>query len=773
MYSYSFDIETGGLILNSTPTIFSKEPRPVYSSEMNLLGFNEFWDYDHQDDIPYMWCESNVYWYKGQAIAKIKGGDLYHAPILSPYLDDNGRVLFGKDTSVKLSPIDINGMNEKNKELLSVMEETTVKMIVKEYEKFKDKLDIFHVAFSGGKDSAVLLDLVKKALPKGSFVVIFGDTGMEFPDTYKAVELTKEQCEKDGTPFYIARSHFNPEDSWKVFGPPARVLRWCCSVHKSTPQTLKMRKITGKNNYIGLDFVGVRKEESLARSKYDYENFGKKQKGQFSFNPILDWTSAEVWLYMFLNKIYVNEAYKKGNSRAGCLFCPMGGGKNDYIQFSSYKQNVGVYIDLIKSMNARNAGDVDALCSYVCNGGWNARKNGRDLTIGANKYSEDIKGDKLLIKVNNPSTNWQEWIKTLGRVPFFYEVKDDGNTVVVTCNTSAIKEFPKEVKKFKQVFKKAAYCQGCRVCETNCRNGCISFDGGLSISNCVHCGQCHDLDDGCLLYHSIKKSKGDGNMRKGSINSFANHAPKPDWIQEFFDMGNDYWAEGNNSLGPNQVPMFKKFLRESGLIDQKNNTSSMFDIVSSFGWQSNTTWGLILANLSYNTQCRWYIENMDVGMYYERARISDMLVLDGVKKDDATSIINAFKRLVELPLGQVVNWGYVEEKGRQIESLSRQKCHIEDNRIYLYSLLKFAEECNIEGREMHLSYLLDDDIDKNGVSPAKIFGVFDEEEWKSILLGLTSAYPDFINATFTNDLKTITLKDKTSADVLNLFREDM
>lgn len=46
-------------------------------------------------------------------------------------------------------------------------------------------------------------------------------------------------------------------------------------------------------------------------------------------------------------------------------------------------------------------------------------KNGRDLTIAANKYSEDIKGDKLLIKVNNPSTNWQEWIKTLGGVPFF------------------------------------------------------------------------------------------------------------------------------------------------------------------------------------------------------------------------------------------------------------------------------------------------------------------------------------------------------------------
>lgn len=69
---------------------------------------------------------------------------------------------------------------------------------------------------------------------------------MEFPDTYAAVAYTRQQCEKDGTPFYAAKSHFNPEESWKLFGPPARVLRWCCSVHKSTPQTIKMREITGK-----------------------------------------------------------------------------------------------------------------------------------------------------------------------------------------------------------------------------------------------------------------------------------------------------------------------------------------------------------------------------------------------------------------------------------------------------------------------------------------------------------------------------------------------
>lgn len=774
MYSYTFDEETGGILLNSSPTGFSKEPRPVYASEMDLLGFSAYWDYEHQNDIPYMWAESNAYWYKAQIIARIKGGDLYHVPILTPVLEDDGNMLFGRESGYRLQPMDIPLMCEKNKELLSTLEKTTVQKIVRVYEKYKDKLDIFHVAFSGGKDSAVLLDLVKKALPKDSFVAIFGDTGMEFPDTYKAVDYAEAQCAAEDPPiaFYRARSHFEPAESWKLFGPPARVLRWCCSVHKSTPQTLKMREITGKDNYTGMDFVGVRREESLARSTYEYENFGKKQKGQYSHNPILEWTSAEVWLYIYANNIYINEAYKKGNSRAGCLFCPMGGGRNDYIQYKSYPDEVGKFIELIKSMNARNKGDNLALCSYLSNGGWNARKNGRDLTISSEHYKDEIKDGKLIITVKQPHTNWQEWIKTAGPLPFDYKVINDDKGYKVICDATIIKESPKEVKKFKQVFKKAAHCLSCKVCETNCRNGCISFNGKLSIDNCIHCGQCHEIDDGCLAYHSLRLSKGEGNMKTSSINSFANHAPKNDWIQVFFDLGDEFWDENPLGLGPNQLPMFKRFLRECGIIDKKNKANDLFTILQRYGWRDNVTWGVMTVNLSYNTQFRWYIQNMDIGIY-KRYRISDMLVLAGVSKDDATSIINAFKRFVDLPLGTVLNWGYIEEKGRQIDALCRTKCIIDDNRVILYALYKFVEKCNLEDREFHLSYLLDDEVERDGLSPARMFGIYDEEEWKSILLGLSSRYPEFINATFTNDLKTISLKDKTSNGVLELFREEL
>ena len=60
----------------------------------------------------------------------------------------------------------------------------------------------------------------------------------------------------------------------------------------------------------------------------------------------------------------INKAYKKGNSRAGCLFCPMGGGKGDYIQRKSYPEEIQVYIDMIKEMNARNKGDEVGLTIY-------------------------------------------------------------------------------------------------------------------------------------------------------------------------------------------------------------------------------------------------------------------------------------------------------------------------------------------------------------------------------------------------------------------------
>lgn len=159
------------------------------------------------------------------------------------------------------------------------------------------------------------------------------------------------------------------------------------------------------------------------------------------------------------------------------------------------------------------------------------------------------------------------------------------------------------------------------------------------------------------------------------------------------------------------------------------------------------------------------------GTIYQRDTVSDLLINDGVKKNDATSIINAFKRFCELPLGTVLNWGAVYENGRQIDSLYRNKCAIVDNRVILYSLLLFVENCD-ENKEFTLSWLMDELVDRNGVSPSKVFGL-DYEEMKSALMGLSQKYPDFIIASFTNDLDKISILQKKSEDVISLFEEEM
>lgn len=756
MYSYTYDRETGGILLNSSPTGFSKEPRPVYATELDVLGFDKYWKYDKQTDLPYMWAEANTYWYRGVYVAKLKGGNLYTAPEIIIPAEESGNPIRPEPNGNFLRPVNVPAMVAANHDILQIIEHTTVKKILAIYEKYKRRLDLFHVAFSGGKDSAVLLDLVKKALPKGSFVVVFGDTGMEFPDTYDVVTKTRELCEQEEIPFYTARSHLDPERSWKLFGPPSRVLRWCCSVHKSTPQTLKLREITGTDDYKGLAFVGVRAHESATRAEYEYENYGKKQKGQYSHNSILEWTSAEIWLYIYANNILVNEAYKKGNSRVGCLFCPMSVKKADYIKYAIYPDEINMYVDLIKKSNGRNYG----ASSYITEGGWVSRRSGRDLIDNVMNYSETLKDGVLTITVTNPKSDWQEWLKTLrgfGEIP--YTVKKHTNGYTVQLPEEYIKANPTFGKLFKQVFHKSASCVQCGVCETNCNLGHLKIKGGLRILDCKHCLKCHDIEDGCLAYNSLRIPKEEKTM---SINCFDSVLPKKDWFVRFFENKNDFWIA--HGLGPNQVKTFKRFLKDAGLTE-KNNFSQLAELINRIGWDGEAAWGILLINLvADNPQLRWYVTSFEIGRSYPRDTVISMLLESNNSKNVVKFVYNAFEKLTELPLGTVLNFGYVTDEG----DLVRTRCSVSDPRVILYGLFKFAEKCN-DFKEFNLATLLNDSIDRDGVSPTRIFGL-DRDDMTPLLLGLSARYPEFITASFTHDLEKITLsKEKTSSDVLELF----
>ena len=764
LYAYTYDVETGGILLNDSTPLFSKEPRPVYAQELDILGINSKWRYQNQNEIPYMWAEAGTYYYRGAIIFRVKGGSLCERPEVIVNMQETREG--GKEKSIPvvplgttLLPMDMESMLKKNRDLLSAVEQVTLKKIYHYYKRYKNKnIDCFHVAFSGGKDSIVLLDLVKRALPRTEFKVLFGDTGMEFPDTYKVVDIIEKQCKEEGIEFKRAKSHFRPEDSWRIFGPPSKVLRWCCSVHKAAPQTLKIRDLLQKNDYVGVDFVGVRAFESLTRSEYDFENFGKKQKGQYSHNSILDWSSAEIWLYIYTHKLPINEAYKKGNARAGCLLCPMGGGKSDFFRQASYPREIAVYTDLI-----RETIDDKNIESYISNGGWAMRKNGRDIAGNKSHYQEETVGKELWITITDPATDWREWMKTIDALPFLYTVEQTADGYIFKIPSWADKST--EVKRFKQVLHKAAYCTGCRVCEVNCRNGCISFENGLHIEGCVQCGQCHAIDDGCLLYHSLQLPKNGGHVMR-SINTFADHAPKYEWLENFFTYKDSFFKE--NSLGPMQISMFKRFLSDASLAS-KNTCTEFAEKISGIGWETQEAWGLILIQLAYNNpQIKWYIDNMPIEEVLPRAYVETKLTGEGISEKDAKSIVKAFGRLCKLPLGTKLHFGSVMEQKRQIAFLCRHKTTLADARVVLYALYRFAEACG-NYYQFTLSRLLDDTIESAGISPVKIFGL-DRDDMTPILQGLSAKYEDFIDATFTHDLDKITLReDKSAADVLKLF----
>ena len=781
MYSYSWDIETGGFLLNSTPMQFSKEPRPVYSRELDILGFDKYWNYDKDDSVPLMWAEANNYIYKGRLVAQTKGGTLFTAPVIK-------LIESPEPEGVKLSPVNIDLMVSKNEKLFEGFVSDTIKGAYNTYLSYKKKVDIFHVSYSGGKDSEVALDIVQRALPHDSFVVIFGDTGMEFPDTYKSVEIAKAKCKKEGIRFYVAKSHLKPIDSWKKFGPPAATIRWCCSVHKTTPQLLLIKDIVGKNAVTEMAFVGVRADESVRRSGYDYISYGTKHKGQYSCNPILTWSSAEVYLYIYANKLHLNEAYKRGNTRAGCLVCPMSANKNDYLNNLCYNESTQPLLDIIHDLDVADKGKEDRIRSYIENNGWKARKNGRDLSIAPKDYYESIIGSNLVITFKDANNDWFQWLKTVGT----YVIDESKGKVTIDTsdgqyyvdvvklqegylristyndNTPSRTLF---LKKLRIVCRKSHYCVSCHVCMANCKYGNLHFDeeGKLTISDkCIKCGKCLDIDTGCYVYKSLWLSKGLGNMnKKKSIDCYAAHGPKIEWFQEYVKLGNNFKIE--NSLGNNQVPAFNRFLRDSGVIIGDTETK-LGVMLRDSNLEDNNIWALMLANLAYTPEVGWYISQFGFNeMIAQSSIVNTLSTTEGVSASALKSIPAALKRIAALPL-KYVGFGFTEKSGKEDggAKFTRTPWFTPSPEVILYSLYKFAEACD-GYYQFTMSRLYDSNVESDGVSPVRIFGI-EEEEMKKILKGLSINHPDFISVTFTLDLDNINLReDKTAHDVLDLF----
>lgn len=771
MYSYEWDSSTGGYVLTPTPLIFSKEPRPVYYKELDILGFDKHWKYDKNDCFPYMWAEANNYFYRGRLVAKVKGGSCYTAPEIVLIEDP-------EPNSFPLRFVDIPAMVEKNGNIIEQLAQDTIKKIYNTFVEYQKKVDVFYVAFSGGKDSVVTLDLVQRALPHNSFKVLFGDTGMEFPDTYKTVEEVKKVCAEGEIEFLTSGSQYEPDYTWSKFGPPATVHRWCCSVHKTSPQIIVLRDALGKPDFTGMAFIGVRASESLSRSEYDYVSLGEKHKGQYSCNPILEWNSAELYAYIYLRQLYLNEAYKKGNRRAGCLVCPRAAERNEYMARICYPAQFNALMDKVRDMYSHNFRTEDKLEEFIRNGGWKARKNGRDLPLKID-YKEKSDAHFFQITVDSPKTDWREWIKTIGVIkndssPYIidfrgseyqFEVVETNDCLKVRYDIALAKKAPLFTKLLKNVFRKTACCIGCKECEADCHKGMIHMhDGKVTIAEgCVHCSQCHKVDKGCLIYKSLELPRGGTKMGKTqSLNCFSHHAPKLDWMEQYFTFKNEF--KEKNTLGSQMFSFFKRFLKDADLLDD-NGFTRFAEIISDIGLDENLSWALMLANLAYNPQIGWYICNISFGETMSKEYVCSMLVDSGADEKWVNDVWSSLARILDLPFSHVGLGEMVKEKNKAV-ALYRTGWQVPDERVILYSLYQFSEKCG-NFKQFTLTRLLDTSIESDGISPTQIFGL-NRDTMEKVLNGLTFNYPDLIEARFTLGLDNITLKSNKSAEeILN------
>ncbi|MBL4935575.1 phosphoadenosine phosphosulfate reductase family protein [Clostridium sp. YIM B02515] len=413
------------------------------------------------------------------------------------------------------------------------------------------KFDETFVSFSGGKDSTVVSDLVTRALGTQKVLHIFGDTTLEFPHTMEYADRFHKNNPK--IPFLSARNkEKNFYDMCEVIGPPSRVMRWCCIVFKTGAITRRI-DTTFKNKKRVLTFYGIRRSESVSRSKYDKVSQSPKITKQHVVSPIIDWYDFDIWLYILSRNIDFNYAYRLGYSRVGCWCCPNNSKWSQYLSSIYMPDEYEKWRKLLINF-AKKVGKPDAEV-YVDEGKWKARQGGNGLSISRSTFVEFkpcvTASDSFNYELNKPITEeLYEFFKPFGWLNFDMGNKRLGqvyvndrsnnpvlilegrlgekNLKVTIINTKILGS--KSLRDVKQKvdcqITKYQMCLGCLACESVCKHDAISVKKAahknenigkndneyykINDDKCKRCGECiNHFDGGCYMRKVLITKRGE------------------------------------------------------------------------------------------------------------------------------------------------------------------------------------------------------------------------------------------------------------------------
>ena len=227
------------------------------------------------------------------------------------------------------------------------------------YEHWKGQV---YVSFSGGKDSTVLLHLVRSMYP--GTPAVFVDTGLEYPEIRNFVKQTenvtwlkpkktfRQVLEQYGYPVIskqvsmgISRHHntkseaqktlrlmggLNPSSGKKqapsvskkyhyLVDAPFRCSEQCCRVLKKDPFNSYSREtarvgISGTMAY----------ESSVRKMNYLKNGCNAFDTKTPRSTPLSFWLEEDIWAYLKENNVPYSKIYDMGETRTGCMFCMFG-----------------------------------------------------------------------------------------------------------------------------------------------------------------------------------------------------------------------------------------------------------------------------------------------------------------------------------------------------------------------------------------------------------------------------------------------------------------
>ena len=179
------------------------------------------------------------------------------------------------------------------------------------------QFDNIAISFSGAED-VVLIDM---ALKIRKDIQIFSlDTGRLHPETYQFIEQVRKHYDVTIDVLTPNRDMLDALVKDKgLFSFYEDGHSECCGIRKVEPLRRKLATldawITGQRKDQSLDTRGDIPEVQLDGA------FSSPDKALIKFNPLLNWSSTQVWDYIEAYQVPFNELHRRGYISIGCEPC--------------------------------------------------------------------------------------------------------------------------------------------------------------------------------------------------------------------------------------------------------------------------------------------------------------------------------------------------------------------------------------------------------------------------------------------------------------------